>query len=329
MLTALLVMTSLKTGTVRLHLTDSHNKPIARHQVWLTPTNSTKLVRPFGVQWVIPGGSYHGVTNQSGDVAISGVPMRKAMAVVTKFGPRFDPFVAKNGNPSGSSLDVMKFEGAVYAGKKASIMLADDREICGTVSDGEGKPMAGVEVVLSDTGFGHMGGYPGTTLDLQRTDARGFYRFARLPNCSFSFYALGPKGTAVQAQMDKGPLELLSTDDMGTSASAMGSKAKTICNFHIVRTATVTAVFKGTPTEFAGWTAWMAAGSSDLGGQELDYRPDSAQITREALPGEITIWISRDRGRIAYVAQKITVKPGETRTLEISMADVLKRKQRH
>jgi hypothetical protein len=318
---------AIQTGTVRIHLTDAHSRPIAGHEIWLDKTNSTKAVRPFGIQWYIPGGSFHGITDKAGNVSIPKVPLKKPMMVVVKFGPRFDPFVGEN-NPSGASLDVMKFEGAVYAGKKAHVILADDREISGKVTDAEGKPLAGIEVTLSDTGFGHMGGYPGTRLDLQKTDSQGNYRFTKLPNCYFSLFAFGPEGTAVQSRVGSGPTELISTSDFGTSASVLAKEPKATCDFKIIRTAKVTAIFKGTAAEFDGWTAWIYAGDNDLGGQQLDYSPTSTTITRETLPGPITIWVSRDLGNVWWVAKKLDVEPGEKRTVEISMAEVLKRRQR-
>jgi hypothetical protein len=324
---ALCAIFAIQTGTVKIHLTDAHNHPISAHEVWLDSTNSTKAVRPFGVQWYIPDGPFHGITDKAGNVSIPHVPLRKPMMVVMKFGPRFDPFVGEN-NPSGASLDVIKFDGAVYAGRTAHVILADDREISGKVTDAEGKPISGIEVVLSDTGFGHMGGYPGTRLDLQKSDSGGNYRFSKLPNCTFSLFAFGPEGTAVESRVGSGPGELISTSEFETSASVLTREPKTTCDFKIIRTARVTATFKGTAAEFDGWTAWIHAGETDLGGQQLDYSSGSTTITRETLPGPVTVWVSRERGKIWWVAKKLDVKPGENRTVEISMAEVVKRKQR-
>src|SRR5262249_18366498 len=160
-----------------------------------------------------PDGPYHGTTNKSGDVSIQRVPLRKPMMAIVKFGPRFDAFVSRNGNAAGGSMDVMKFEGAVYAGKKAHLVLANDREVSGTVTDAAGKPMPGIKVFLTDTGFGHMGGYPGTTLDKQTTDASGAYRFTMLPNCSFLAMVEAPSHRAVESRPGKGQWKLLAIVD--------------------------------------------------------------------------------------------------------------------
>jgi len=326
MLAYALLLVVARTGTVRIHLTDGHNRPIAHHKVWLAETNSSKPVRPFGVQWGIPKGPYHGVTNKNGGVAIPGVPLRKPMMVVVKFGPRFDAFVAKNGNSSGGSLDAMKFEGAVYAGKSAHVILAEDREITGTVTDAGGKPLKDVEVALSDTGFGHMGGYPGTTLDVQKTDGRGMYRFTRLPNCSFLMTADAAEGMALESRVEKGPWEFLAIiGQFWTSQSVLLSKPSSRCDFRISQTAQITVIFKGTPAEFKGWTASV---SPHGGGQDIGYSPSSSTLKSRVLPGPVTVWLTRDAGQRSVVAKKLTLKPGESRTIQIVLADLLAGKSR-
>ena len=50
-------------------------------------------------------------------------------------------------------------------------------------------------------------------------------------------------------------------------------------------------------------------------------------MTQYTLPGLVTIWLDRDPGRKRFVAKKLTLKPGESRKTEISLADVLKRKR--
>jgi len=324
---ALLIAAAPKTGTVRLHLTDTHNRPIPNHEIWLTSTNSTKSVRPIGVQWFLPDSPLHGKTNHAGEVAISKVPLGKPMMVVTKFGPRFDDFVEKNGNSSGSSLDVMKFEGAVYAGRRAHIVLARDREISGKVTDASGKPLEGVDVLLSDTGFGHMGGYPGTTLDRQSTDANGVYRFTRLPNCAFLIMADAKPHMAVESRPGSGPWELLAIVGQGwTSASAVLDKPVTTCDFRIYPTARLTVTFRGTPSELKGWTGWISRGKVTVAARDIDYDASSSTITCDALPGQNTIVLTRDRGEKRIVVKRFTIKTGESLRVEISMADVLKRK---
>ena len=325
---ALLIAAAPRTGTVRIHLTDAHNRSIPNHDIWLSETNSTKPVRPFGVQWYIPSGpgSFHGTSNRSGDVAISRVPLCKPMMVVTKFGPRFDAFVGKD-NPSGLKLDVMKFEGAVYAGKRAHIILANDREITGKVTDAAGKPLNGVKVLLSDTGFGHMGGYPGTTLDRQATDGSGVYRFTRLPSCAFLLLPDAPTHMAVESRPGKGPWDFLAiVGQEWTSASALLTRPITVCDFRIYPTARLTVMFKGTPSEFKGWTAWISRGSVTVAAREIDYDATSSTITCDALPGQITVVLTRDRGEKRIVAKKFVIKTGESLKVEISMAEVLKRK---
>jgi|GEM_PF-4440335 len=323
MLAYAFLLAAAKTGTVKIHLTDDRNRPIPNHEVWLTETNSTKQVRPIGIQWVIPDEPYHGITDKNGDVAIRQVPLRKSMMVVTKFGPRFDAFVAKHGNASGLSLDVMKFEGAVYAGKSAHVVLAEDREIAGIVTDAAGKPLKDVEVVLTDTGFGHMGGYPGTDLDIQKTDGSGVYRFTRLPNCEFLISTIAEKGMAVESRAGKSPWQLIAiVGQEWTSQSVLLSKPRAQCDFRIYQTAQVTVTFKGTPSELKGWTAEI----SNAGGQQLDFQPSYSTLKRRTLPGEVTIWLTRDDGKIRRVVKKLNLKPGESRTLEISMADVLAHK---
>ncbi len=326
---ALTLTLAIRTGTVRLHLTDAHNRPIPNHEVWLDTTSSTKPVRPFGVQWFIPSGPYHGSTDKNGDAAIPGVPLRKPMMVVTRFGPRFDSYVTKNGNASGASLDVIKFEGAVYAGQKARVVLADDYEVSGTVTDAAGKPLPGIAVYLGDTGFGHMGGYPGTTLDGQVTDTHGAYRFTKLPNCAFLVVVDAAPHMGVESRVGNGPWRFLAIiGQLETSESVLTDKPKTTCDFRVSRTAHLTVSFKGTPSELKGWTAWAYRGKDSTTGQDLGYDSSSSKVDWDVLPGNITIWVSIERGERWYVANKLTVQPGDVRTVEISMSEVLKRKAR-
>lgn len=325
---ALLLASAPKTGTIQLHLTDAHNRPIPNHEIWLTSTNSTKSVRTIGIQWYIPGGPFHGITNRDGDVSISKVPLRKPMMVVTKFGPRFDDFVEKNGNASGASLDVMKFEGAVYAGKRSHIVLANDREITGKITDASGGPLKGVNVLLSDTGFGHMGGYPGTTLDKQSTDASGFYRFTRLPNCTFLVMADAAPHMAVESRPGRGPWEFLAiVGQAWTSASAVLNSPVARCDFRIYPTARLTVRFKGTPLELKGWTGWVSTGKVTVAARDIDYDATSSTITCDALPGEVTVVLTRNRGEKRIVAKKFAIRTGESLSIEISMAEVLKREK--
>ena len=121
MISAYLLAFLIPRGAVQLHVTDAHGKPIPNRKVSLAETNSTKPIRPFGIQYWASDEHMNGITNASGDVTILHVRPGKPMMVLVNFGPRFAPYLQKQhaGDPPGyhyPTLDVMKLDGAVYAG---------------------------------------------------------------------------------------------------------------------------------------------------------------------------------------------------------------------
>ena len=316
------------TGTVKLRLTDEMSRPVAAHEIWLAPTNSTKPVRPFGIQWQVPqgAGTYCGLTDNSGEVSIKGVPTGRPMMVITKFGPRFDEFVGES-RPGGGSFDVMKFEGAVYTGRTSHITLSQSREILGRVVDGSGQPLSGVDVELTDTGFGHMGGYPGTTLDIQRTDTDGHYRFTNLPNCHFLIMPKAESHAAIDSRMGEGAWRFLGiVDQRWSSQSILLNRRVTTADFRVQPTGLVSVTFKGAKAELKGWTAWAARGSNDLTGRDLGYDESASSFTCYCPPGQLTIWLSREGSDYRQLAGRFWVTAGERKTVRISIAEALNRK---
>ncbi|CAN5487536.1 hypothetical protein BH11ARM1_BH11ARM1_00950 [soil metagenome] len=326
---ALLMVSGVYIGTIKLHLTDAHNRPIANHEAWLVSTNSTKPIRPFGVQWWIPEdwGYYHGKTDANGDIAIPGLPVEDPMMVITKFGPRFDSLVGEEDRGT-ASVDVIKYEGAVYPGKPSHMLLANDYEISGKVTDASRKPLKGVTVFLSDTGIGHMSGRPQMVLDQQETDSGGNYRFKKLPNCEFEIMASADPGHGIESRPGKGAWKFLEIVDQYSSSQLVTLRtSKTICDFRISITAKLTVKFKGTPSEFKGWSVWVQMGLiQEGGGQSLDYDSSSSTFAAESLAGPITIWISRSHDFKSIRVKELTLKPSESRKIEISMAEILKGK---
>lgn len=187
---SLLVAASIESAhQVTLTLVDAKGKPIANREVWLQPTSSTKSVRAIGYQWLIPTdpGAPHGRSDARGSVTLSQVKPKTPFMVIARLSPRFDQYVRRQQGYFRNSMDIIKLDGAVYAGVNTNVIIADNYEISGRVTEREtGKPMSGVVIYLSDTLMGHMSGYPRTELDKTKTDSNGRYVFRNLPNCFFS-----------------------------------------------------------------------------------------------------------------------------------------------
>lgn len=245
-------------GTVTLHVIDEHGAPIADHEVILERSSEVMPLRPYGFQWFDPGypkeiqARLAGKTNSAGNVSFSKLPKGVGFMVITSFGPTFDPGLGRLNDPNRQSMDIMGFQGAVMADKPANIVIAHDRGISGRVTRfGSGAPVSGIPVVLTDTGFGHMIGYPGTQLRTVKTDSSGAFQFISLPNCSFKVgigslpqepktsYALESRiGTAAWA------LQGIATNDFGFSGSDgteiwLRHTAIVQCDFRLSEPATV------------------------------------------------------------------------------------------
>lgn len=331
-LLTLLLTTAVAKGTVNLVLVDAHNKPLVGRDIWLTPTNSTKALRPFGVQWYVSPGDnvWHGTTNAKGQATIKGVPLRKPLMVVCNFGNRFDDYVRKS-FAEATSVGLMKFEGAVYAGKPAKVVLAEDYRIVGKVTDYNGKPIPGSKVYLSDTGFGHMGGYPGTTLDEAVTAADGTYSMDRLPNCAFIVSVEAPDHYGVYGRTDNTPWEFLYVVNQGgvSGYSALLRKPETRFDFQIVQTAEVKVDVTGTFAEVNDWTIWLEKSPrtkdtfSDYTGHVLGKERST---TWHVMPG--TYQVIFDNEKFWCSGPKFTVGQGEQKLLTVHMRDALKTKKR-
>lgn len=317
---------------VSLKVTNTHGKPISNHEVWLTPTSSTKDIRPFGDFWKIEPSNFYGKTNAFGDVVIVGVPRGKPMGVITRFGPRFDPFVRAETNLD-IEMDVMKLQGAVYPGRPAHVIIADDYQISGLVTNAEtGAPMRGVEVHLCDNFFGHMLGYPLTTLDETKTNASGRYAFKRLPNCSFNVVlpSTGPS-RAVESRVGSGPWDIRSSGNYSSASPILLNRSRTNCDFRISRLATLTvAVRKGTARSLGGWALWVGFHRSGF----RDDFPDGnrcyldrlappnreQEVTSQALiPGTYTVDLKPDYGATNKTF-KVHLRPGERRRVVVTLS---------
>ncbi len=338
-------------GTVALTVVDAHGKPIANREVWLDDTNSTKPIKPFGVQYGIPNRkpALKSKSNAAGVVKIAGVKTGKPMMVVTRLSPRFDDFVKKQ-TPEYEhwSMEIMRFEGAVYAGKPAKIVVADDYAIEGTVTDAQtGAPVADVPIALSDTGIGHMSGYPGTTIDETKTDANGHYAFRKLPNCIFEVDA-SPNGSSfgVESKTGNEPwqfrLLVNSKGEWAGSASAgvFLKSPLTRFDFRVSKTAQIDVTVKrGTQKTLRGWSLFpYMKDASGATGRVLDYpdpnKPPHGPIDEDTaefqlLPGTYKMvlqpeWEIRKKfPKDEYVAGLVELKPGEHRKVVYVLSDVV------
>lgn len=335
------ILATTAVAPVTLHLSDAKGKPIANHEVWVMPTNSEKGIRNFGYQWFIPSSkdAKKGKTDASGNVKIAGVKKGVPMMVITRFGPRFDPQLRKNENPP-PTMDVIKFEGAVYAGKPAKVILADNYEITGRVTDFEtGAPIPNVTVVLEDTGFGHMGGYPLTDLEETKSDANGQYVFRNLPNCCFSVTARkeGPS-VGIESRMDSKIWRVESLYNtkgewqLSADHSLVLDQSRKICDFRISKAATLEIVVKkGTAKSFKGWTLHIEGASDTGSGRQLGWidpnkpasEPAKDEYIEETLiPGPCTISFERESDHKQFPVAKLTLKSGSRQKLEFKISDI-------
>jgi hypothetical protein len=331
MIASLLLVSLVGTGSVHLTLTDAHNKPLVHREVWLDSTNSTKNVRPFGDFWFIPNAQkMTGVTDGNGKVTIDRIPTGEPYMVITRLGSRF-----------GENMDVMKLEGAVYVGKPAHIIVADDYKIVGAVTQFEtGAPLEGVSIELDDTGFGQMGGYPLTRLDSTKTDSHGRYVFDRLPNCSYTVMMrdVSP-GMGVESRVENGAWEFLqiSGEDGEFGGSSERSmrlvKSEASYDFRQSRAAKLKLIIrKGSLKTMRGWTVSLrteADGSSK--GVLLDYEnlnvpaapPKDIQIvTWPVMHGNHSIIFTRDSDDASFVVKKLDFKAGDKMTFDFTLSQI-------
>jgi hypothetical protein len=335
MLTLLALTLAYSTGTVKLHIVDAHGKPLANRVVWLVPTKATKPIGSFGYHWPQSQPKLTGSTNGKGDVEFRGVRKGQPMMVIVRFGPRFDPFVLKkfreiappNVTMVDMTMDVVRFDGAAYVGKSTKVVLADDYQIIGRVIDREtGKQRSKVLVQLSDTGTGHMSGYPGTTIEETLTDAKGNYVFKNLPNLAYEVF-IGPSVPfAVESKVDADPWRLIvivGGKDLWSSTSnwCVLDKPLKRADFRISVPAKVTIKMKGGSAKLEGWVLSVGEGYA---GRVLAYPGDYVVAV---LPGKLEVWITHDSGKKVHV-DWITLRPGESRTLEYTLSEVLARRRK-
>ena len=88
MLSLLVVNAILSPHSVTLKLVDAHGQPIAKREVWLVPTSSTKPVRPIGYQWWIPTdpGAPKAITDAKGIATIDHLKPKPPYMVITRLG---------------------------------------------------------------------------------------------------------------------------------------------------------------------------------------------------------------------------------------------------
>lgn len=332
MIFPLLLATALGPGTdVKLHVTDAHGRPKANREIWLQPTNSTKPVRPFGVQWIAPDNDryMHGLTDAKGNVTIHKAKWRTPLMVITRFGPRFDPYVARShaNDPPGyvyQHMDVMKMEGAVYAGGSAHIVIADDYEIVGRVTDFKsGDPLPNVPVYLEDTDFGHMGGYPLTDLDDTKTDAGGNFAFTNLPNCNMTVEVRPNTPYGIEARVDNKkwkPIAVYGGPDhfYGSWGTwVLLNKPISRCDFRISKPARLTIKVSGGSLD--GWSVNV----DDEGGLDLS---GASTFTEYYVPGAHEVWFERNSDYKRFNAARIRLSDAEKRTLDLRLPHVAKRR---
>jgi hypothetical protein len=309
---------------VKLHVTDAHGKPLANQEVWLQPTNSTKPIRPFGIQWGTPDNNryMHGFTDANGNVIIQKAKWRTPLMVITRFGPRFNSYVDKQHlhDPAGAvehqDMDVMKMEGAVYAGGSAHIVIANDYRIVGRVTDFEtGKPVPNVPIYLDDTSFGHMGGYPLTELDDTKTDASGSFVFSHLPNCQFTIFLWMKPTYGLEGREDHGKWDALGVNRPGFNG-AIGemlllNKPVVKCDFRLSEPAELTVI-----VDMHGRSAadWVVATAED--GQGLS---NGTTFKTFCLPGPQRIVFTRESDGKEYLARSVRLKAGEKRTVRVRL----------
>jgi hypothetical protein len=370
MLCILALTLALTKGTVRLHVTDGKGNPIPRHQVWLEPAGSDvpfmPLKKPPGPLkreaelWQIPTDPpfFSGHTDASGNVAFRGVTSGKPMAVVTTFGPRFDPyFYAQEGLQTLPSMDILKFNGAVYAGHKAEAILSLDAKIEGRLINLEtGKPIAGVAVVLEDARYGKSGDPPLFPLDETQTNSEGIYSFSRLPHCSFTVDCSLKRDplTGLEVRINGGPWEVRDINDAsGAWVSGGGQtvrgQASARCDFGVVREATLTVtVSRGSARSMRDWIVTpirhQGKQRDDISGELLDFqmpnappaRPrDSQDVVTYLPPGTYSLEFTRDerndwtgRNAITFESALFTLRPGQQTHLSFKISDIARKAKR-
>lgn len=332
---------TMAVAPVTLHLSNTNGKPIANREVWIMPTNSTKGIRNFGWQWSIPTGSdaKKGKTDSSGNVKIGGVKKGVPMMVITTFGPRFDPNLSKREYPP-PSMDVIKFEGAVYAGKPANVVLADNYQITGRATDFEtGAPVPNVTIVLKDTGFGHMSGYPGTDLEETKTDAQGRYTFRNLPNLTYEVEARkeGPSvGIEARPESENWRVSTIFNSkgewQLSSSHGLILDRPQRSFDFRISKTATLEIVVKkGTAKSFKGWTVSVDGSSGSGSGRDLGWidpnkpalESDKDKFIEDTLiPGSYTVIFRRESDNKQFQVAKLKLKSGSHQKLEFKISDI-------
>lgn len=345
------LLATMVMAPVTLHLSNAKGKPIANREVWIMPTNSTKGIRNFGWHWSIPRGSdaKKGKTDSAGNVKIDGVKKGVPMMVITIFGPRFDPIIRARAvaqDPEvakyteSQSMDVIKFEGAVYAGKPANVVLADNYQITGRATDFEtGAPVPNVTVVLKDTGFGHMGGYPGTDLEETKTDAQGRYTFRNLPNLYYEIEArkAGPS-VGIESRPESGNWRVATIFNskgewqLSSDRGLLLDQPQRSFDFRISKTATLEIVVKkGTAKSFKGWTVSVDGTSGSGSGENLGWidpnKPASESekdkfIEQTLIPGTCTVIFLRESDSKQFQVAKLKLKSGSHQKLEFKISDI-------
>jgi hypothetical protein len=365
MLCILALTLALTKGTVRLHVTDGKGNPIPRHQVWLEPAGSDIPWPPGPLEreaeiWRIPTYPpfFSGYTDATGSVVFQDVTTGQPMAVVTTFGPRFDPhLVAQAPYLTLPFMDILKFNGAVYAGHKAEAILSLDAKIEGRLINLEtGKPIAGAAVVLEDARYGMSGDPPLFPLDETQTDSNGIYSFSRLPYCSFTVDC-SPKLeplTGLEAKVNGGPWVPNAITDPSAAyvwggGQILRGQASARCDFGIEREATLTiTVSRGAARSMRDWivTPILHQGKQKqwMPGELLDFQMpkaraakpgDSQDLVKYVTPGTYSLEFTRDgrsywsdRDPLTFETALFTLRPGQQAHLSFNISDIARKAKR-
>ena len=299
-------------GTVEIRLIDETGNPVVNKRIWLSPTHETQPVRSFGYFWGKPDypseleGHLEGVTDGKGDLKLPNLPKD------VTFNVTIDPGLFSD----------MTYFGSVRVGKATKLLLAHDRQVSGRVFQlGTSKGISGITVLLKDTGYGHMGGYPGTVLRTAVTDRSGGYAFTNLPNCTFSVTLKAPREETKAPCMvdakthgnwqfefgDLGPRNWF-----GTPGPWLWIKSKTnTCDFRLSAPCKIS-VSLNNPKHLStkGWFV-----TTEEGGFSLQEQP---LATFDVAAGRHKVSLCNPKG--TEVSQlTVSVKPGSITHLEFSM----------
>lgn len=321
------VLTFGKHATITLNVVDGHGRPAKGKRLTITPNpNNTKLER-VGViapPLYLPDGMepfLSRVSDDNGKIVFPKLPRGENFRITTLVG--FD--------------DPMHYLGVVTPGQTATVVLADDYELTGQVLRA-GKPVPNIPVYISDTGHGHMSGYPGTVLRTVKTDQQGRYRVTNLPNCAFNVSlgnisevlqmpcALFAKTTGEKTWTSLGIHDTVSDEKEGRSWSmdktAELGQLQTTCDFRILKPTRVTfEVLNPSRRSLKGCSIMLLGPDGTGRGRGLEALPPYRFTTT---PGHyrVEFWDANER---ATRLMSLDLKEGDDRAIKLA---VPKRKSR-